>query len=80
MEKIKFCVIWEVLDEFRFNIEFLIKDYKTDNTNHSKQCEADCGFFLHLGSLESHETLKKKFILQLGTLNPQGIHGYFSFH
>ena len=38
------------------------------------------GLSLRLGSSESHKTLEQKFIFQIGTLNPIGINGRFSFH
>ena len=48
--------------------------------NHSKQHMAVCGLSLHLGSLESRKILEQKFIFQIGTLNPNGVHERFSFH
>ena len=48
--------------------------------NHSKQHMAVCGLSLHLGSLESRKILEQKFIFQIGTLNPNGVHERFSFN
>jgi len=48
--------------------------------NHSKQHMAICGLSLHLGSSESRKTLEQKFIFRMGTLNPIGINGRFSFY
>ena len=45
-----------------------------------KQHLAICGFSLHLGSTEGRKTLEQKFIFQIGTLNPHGIHERFSFN
>ena len=45
--------------------------------NHSKQHMAVCGLSLHLGSSECCKTLEKKFIFQIGTLNPHGINSAF---
>ena len=48
--------------------------------NHSKQHMAVCGLSLHLGILESRKILEQKFIFQIGTLNPNGVHERFSFN
>ena len=45
-----------------------------------KQHLAVCGLSLHLGSTEGRKTLEQKFIFQIGTLNPHGIHERFSFN
>ena len=39
-----------------------------------------CGLFLHLDSPGSRKTLEQKFILQIGTPNPDGINERFSFN
>ena len=39
---------------------------------------AVCSLSLHLGGSESRKTLERKFILQIGTLNPHGINERFS--
>ena len=38
-----------------------------------------CGLSLRLGSSESRKTPEKKFIFQIGTLNPHGTDERFSF-
>ena len=48
--------------------------------NHSKQHMAICGLSLQLGSSESRKSLEKKFIFQIGNLNPIGINERFSFN
>ena len=48
--------------------------------NHSKQHMAVCGLSLHLGSSECCKTLEKKFIFQIGTLNPYGMNERFSLN
>ena len=48
--------------------------------NHSKKHMAVCGLSLHLGTTESRKNLEKKFIFQIGTLNPHGINERFSFN
>ena len=48
--------------------------------NHSKKHIAVCGLSLHLGSSESRKTPEKKFICEIGTLNPHGINERFSFN
>ena len=48
--------------------------------NHSEQHMVVCGLSLHVGSSESRQTLEQKFIFQIGTLNPHGINGCFSFN
>ena len=45
-----------------------------------KQHMVVCGLSLHQGSTESRKTLEQKFIFQIGTLNPHGINGRFSFN
>ena len=49
-------------------------------TNHSKQHMAVCGLSLYIGGSVSCITLEQKFIFQIGTLNPYGINGCFSFN
>ena len=49
-------------------------------SNHSKQHMVVYSLSLHLGSSESRKTLEQKFIFQIGTLNPHGINGRFSFN
>jgi len=41
---------------------------------------AVCGVSLHQESTESRKTLEQKFILQIGTLDPNGINKRFSFN
>ena len=48
--------------------------------NHSKKHMAICGLSLHLGTTESRKNLERKFIFQIGTLNPHGINERFSFN
>ena len=48
--------------------------------NHSSQHMAICGLSLHQGNTESRKNLEQKFISQIGTLNPHGIHERFSFN
>ena len=48
--------------------------------NHSKQHMAVCGLSLYLGSSECCQTLEKKFIFQIGTLNPYGMNERFSLN
>ena len=48
--------------------------------NHSKEHMAICGLSLHIGTTESRKNLEQKFIVQIGTLNPQGIKERFSFN
>ena len=48
--------------------------------NHSNQHMVVCGLCLHQGSTESRKPLEQKFIFQIGTLNPNGINGRFSFN
>ena len=38
---------------------------------------AVCSLSLHLGSSENRKTVEQKFILQMGTLNPNGINERF---
>ena len=48
--------------------------------NHSKQHITACGLSLHQGSTESPKTLERKFIFQIGTLNPHGFNERFSLN
>ena len=48
--------------------------------NHSTQHMAVCGLSLHKGRTESRKTLAQKVIFQMGTLDPHGINGRFSFN
>ena len=48
--------------------------------NHSYQHLTICGFFLNQGNTESRKNLERKFIFQIGTLNPHGIKERFSFN
>ena len=48
--------------------------------NHSNQHMVVCVLSLHQGSTESRKTLEQKFIFQIGTLNPNGTNGRFSFN
>ena len=41
---------------------------------------AICGLSLLLGGSESLKTLEKKFIFEIGTLNPHGINKRISFN
>ena len=47
---------------------------------HSKQHLVVCGLSLNQGYSESRKTLRKKFIFQIGTLDPHGINECFSFN
>ena len=47
---------------------------------HSKQHLVVFGLFLNQCYSESRKTLRKKFIFQIGTLNPHGINECFSFN
>ena len=48
--------------------------------NHSKEHMSICGLSLHLGTTDSRKNLEQRFIFQMGTLNPHGINGRFSFN
>ena len=76
-------------DRFREHLRDVDKDDKNASKpvarhfnlpNHSKQHMVVCGLSLHQGSTESRKTIEQKFIFQIGTLNPHGVNGRFSFH
>ena len=48
--------------------------------NRSKQHMAVCKLSSHLGSLENHKTVGKKFIFQIGIINAHAINRHFPFN
>ena len=48
--------------------------------DHSKEHMSICSLSLHQGTKDSRKNLEQRFIFQIGTLNPHGINGRFSFN
>ena len=76
-------------DRFREHLRDVEKDDKDASKpvarhfnlpNHSKEHMSICGLSLHQGTTDSRKNLEQRFIFQIGTLNPHGINGRFSFN
>ena len=48
--------------------------------NYFKEHMSICDLSLHQGTTDSRKNLEKRFIFQIGTLNPHGINERFSFN